>query len=290
MILRPSTLCLRRLTTWLGALLALGMLASPASAECNQPPCVKTVTSVGGANVLEASDANDQRVWTGTSQRRCADFPAGSTDGVYTVVDRDGEPHQVWCDMQNGGWMLVGKVYRSHIGNLGISEPDAWWRLGTDPTGPIPAGTVDYDFSGSDLAAYGVGFLRGFDFSIARFDAIAELAASFVNIDDAIPGQAQSFYKDASTFGTWFSEIDTPTLVCPSASLDCLTKGAILKVPDHGTYLEGMVITHGHGPIHLRTNGDSSPDFDGLCSWVDDAAWPNDAAGWWGNGLDIWVK
>ncbi|MEM8933385.1 MAG: hypothetical protein AAGE94_19500 [Acidobacteriota bacterium] len=221
---------------------------------------------------------------------RCTDLPAGSPDGLYVVADAYGTRRTVYCDNEGGGWMLVGKVFRSHGGTTSIDEPDAWWSHGTNPIFGLRPGPVDWT-SGLGVASYGAAWMTELAPTIARFDVMAELAVPFDDLDDALPGETASWYKDASTIGAWFSASDlTPTAVCSTEALDCGITGRILRA--HGvTWLEGMVLPTAGGPLHLRTNGDVWPAFDGVCSYTfGSAAWADVAGDHWGNGLDIWVR
>ena len=129
------------------------------------------------------------------------------------------------------------------------------------------------------------------DLGLARFDLIAEHADPFARIADATPGQTGTWYKDASSLATWFTPSDSaPTTVCSEPDLSCGQTGRILRTDD-GTWLEGMVLPVGSGPIHLRPDGDRLPAFDGVCSYTfNRPEWLDSAAEHWGNGLDIWVR
>lgn len=219
----------------------------------------------------------------------CGDLPVDAPDGAYTVIDSTGVEREVFCDMTGGGWMLVGKVFRSHQGADSLDEPDDWWTAGTGPTEALTPGVVDW-VDGFGLAAYGAAWLADLELDVARFDLIAEDALFFEDIDDAVPGETASWYKGASTIATWFTAGDTPSAVCDDAALSCPETGRIHHTGD-GTWLEGMQLTQGGGPIHLRTNGDSRAHYDGTCSYTfNDPTWLDDAAEHWGNGLDVWVK
>jgi hypothetical protein len=221
---------------------------------------------------------------------RCSDFPAGSSDGVYTVFDHDGVGREVYCDMSGGGWMLVGKIYRSHAGASGIWEPSDWWTAGTGQSQALVPGTVDFT-TGTDYASYGSAWLADLELSVARFDLIAEDATAFERIEDAVAGETATWYKDPSTIATWFSTSDfVASTVCETEALDCGVTGRILLTND-ATRLEGMILPMGSGTVHIRPDVDKRPEFDGVCSYTyNDSGWADDAAEHWGNGLDIWVK
>ena len=264
----------------------------------SQPPAGGTVlrlerTPLGGAS-LALYDAVGEVLWrvprSLTSEAHCGDFPAGSPNGVYAVTDRTGTERQVYCDMSGGGWMLVGKVFRSHTGTSNLPEPADWWVTGTGQVEALVPGTVDW-VGGSGYAAYGARWLADLDLAVARFDVIAEHADPFGDIGDATSGQTGTWYKDASTIATWFSPADTSaTPVCDTEELTCEQEGRIMETND-GTFLEGMVLPVGSGPIHLRPDIDSRPEFDGVCSFTfNRPEWADSAAEHWGNGLDVWVK
>ena len=246
-----------------------------------------------GTAALSWYDATGERLLSisqpGPSETQCSDFPADSPDGVYSVSDSTGGERQVYCDMTGGGWMLVAKVYRSHHGTSNLSEPDAWWAGGTDPAEALEPGTVDRA-AGLGVDAYGAEWLAGLDLDVARFDVIAEDATPFERIADALPGETGTWYKDPSTLATWFSTEDIASTVCDTEDLSCGEQGRLHKTHD-GTWFEGMRLPAGGGWIHMRTDGDVWPHFDGVCSYTgDSSAWADDAAGHWGNGLNIWVK
>ncbi len=233
---------------------------------------------------------NGLDIWVkGRPRSRCSDFPAGSPDGIYSVVDSAGVERQVFCDMTGGGWMLVGKVLRSHQGASSLPEPDDWWTNGTGQTGALTPGVVDWT-SGLGVAAYGTDWLAELGLSVARFDLIAEDADFFTLLEDATPGQTASWFKDASTVATWFTAADTSSAVCVDEDLTCSTVGRIFRA-SAGTWFEGMQLPGAGGPIHTRPDGDDWPVFDGVCSYTfNNPSWLDDAAEHWGNGLDIWVK
>jgi hypothetical protein len=233
---------------------------------------------------------NGLDIWVkGQPRSRCADFPAGSPDGIYRVSDSTGVERQVYCDMDGGGWMLVGKVLRSHDGYSSLPEPDDWWTNGTGQTGAFAPGVVDWT-SGLGVAAYGSSWLADLGLSVARFDLIAEDADFFTFLADATPGQTATWFKEASTLTTWFTDTDTASAVCSDEALTCSTTGRIIRT-SAGTWFEGMQLSGAGGPIHTRPDGDDWSAFDGVCSYTSSSPnWLDDAADHWGNALDIWVK
>ncbi len=246
-----------------------------------------------GTAALSLYNPQGEVLWSvpeSTTEADCGDFPAGSPDGVYTVVDRIGVQRQVYCDMSGGGWMLVGKVYRSHAGGSGLPEPFDWWTAGTGQEDALLPGTVDWT-EGSNMVSYGSAWLADLNLDVARFDLIAEFADPFTRIGQATPGETASWYKDASTVATWFSTADiVPTSVCSDETLSCMDTGRIVATQD-ATFLEGMKLPAGNGWIHTRVDNDSRPAFDGMCSYTfGNPSWLDSAADHWGNGLDIWVK
>jgi hypothetical protein len=245
-----------------------------------------------GTAKLSLYDAQGEVLWQvpqPPSIEQCSDLPVDAPDGVYTMVDRAGVARQVYCDVSGGGWMLVGKVFRSHAGADGLDEPDDWWIDGTGPTQALTPGVVDWA-GGLGLAAYGAAWLSDLDLGPARFDLIAEDAVFFEDIADAVPGETASWYKDTSTIATWFTAGDAPSPVCDDQTLLCPETGRIHRTAD-GTWLEGMRLPQGLGDVHMRTDGDSRAHFDGACSYTfNDPSWLDDAAEHWGNGLDVWVK
>jgi hypothetical protein len=268
----------------------LGALGPPAAGGT----VLRLHRSAIGVATLTLYDAEGEVLWQAPEPpalgTRCTDFPAGSPDGVYTVYDRAGVGREVYCDMTGGGWMLVGKVYLSHHGAASLSEPTDWWTEGTGQAGALLPGTLDRT-EGSDYASYGAAWLADLDLTVARFDLIAEDAAFFERLEEAVPGETATWYKDPSTLATWFSAADTvPTAVCETEDLSCGVVGRIRTTSDK-TLLEGMRLPLGHGWLHTRPDVDGRPEFDGVCSYTyNDPGWRDDAAEHWGNGLDIWVK
>ncbi|MEM9557427.1 MAG: hypothetical protein AAGC60_24425 [Acidobacteriota bacterium] len=266
----------------------LGALNPPAAGGV----VLRLQRAASGGAVLALYDATGGVVWSAPEHpgpRRCADLPAGSADGVYTVFDRGGVAREVHCDLSGGGWMLVGKVYITHTGTSTLPEPSTWWTAGTGQATALVPGTVEY-VTGPVAVSYGASWLAELDLENSRFDLVAEHAAQFTDIVQAVAGHTASWFKDPATVATWFSPHDTPSTVCSASALDCGVVGRIVDTGD-GTWLEGMRLPMGGGWIHMRLEGDRWSYFDGVCSYTGDhPAWLDSAAGHWGNGLDVWVR
>lgn len=86
-----------------------------------------------------------------------------NSNGIYTV-EMNGQAHQVYCDMANGGWTLVARFSNADARNW-IYDSDLWYDR-TDELGAVTDPTVNAD--AMSAAFFG---MTATEFRITRSDS-----------------------------------------------------------------------------------------------------------------------
>ncbi|MEZ4317146.1 MAG: hypothetical protein R3F61_06570 [Myxococcota bacterium] len=198
--------------------------------------------------------------------------------------------NHLFCDPL-GGWLLLGKVYRTQTAGQFLKEPRGFWQSGFDVEELGSPQIVDLPFDFQNGLSHGLASVASGDIPV---HPAAVVRFELVHSDGPSSGQ-RDWYKEVtgqSDFEAWFGTSGTSTsLVCSDELLtqDC-TMASLLD--SHDLDLGGMEIVPGGRGLRMKLDGHVSAALDGVGADLEgmSSPWQTSNNTEWGHGMRIWIR